>query len=121
MLAHLKRHVVEHRQIGKQRAKLKHHAQTPAHFVDAGLIQIVDELSADPHLALSGFHHAGHQAQQGGLAGAADPHDGDRAAARDRHIDTGEYRASAVGVAYILDFYEIIVRHHAYRDHDSRE
>ena len=50
-------------------------------------------LPVDLDAARGRLERAADQAQQRGLAAAADPHDRDHLAARDHHVDAGEDRA----------------------------
>ena len=55
MLAQLEGHVVEHGQIGEQRAELEQHAHAPAQRVQAVLIELVDQLAGDSHAPAGGL------------------------------------------------------------------
>jgi hypothetical protein len=50
VLAQRKGHVVEHRQVGEQRAELEQHAQAPPQRIHAGLVSSVDPLPVETHL-----------------------------------------------------------------------
>ena len=57
VLAHLERDVVEHRQVGEQRAELEQHAHAPAHLVyavrDRGRSRARRRLSRRPRLGFT--------------------------------------------------------------------
>jgi hypothetical protein len=111
MLAHLEGDVVEHRDIGEQRAELEQHAHAAAHGVKIVGIQFVDDLAVEAHRTLGGLQLAADQAQRGGLAAAALAHDGHHLAARDGHVDPRQDRPPVVGEIQVADLDERLVRH----------
>jgi hypothetical protein len=73
VLAQRHGHVLRHRQRGKQRAVLEHHAEAPSHRVDFGRRGRPHVGAQQAHAAGGGPLQADHLAQQHRLAGAAAP------------------------------------------------
>jgi hypothetical protein len=88
VLSHRKGHVLEHREVGEQRAELEQHAQTSAQAVELGPVAGVDQFTVKHHTALVGGVHTADQAHQGGLAAARTAQDGGDLATRklERHV-----------------------------------
>ncbi len=96
VLAQREGDVVEHRQVGEQRAELEQHAQAPAQPVELLAIAGVDPLAVEDHLALRRRVDPGDQAQQRGLAAARAAEDGRDLAAREAQRHVVEDRAGGV-------------------------
>ena len=103
VLAQREGHVLEHRQVGEERAELEQHAHAPAQRVEAVGVELVHDLAGDAHRARARAQLPADEAQQRGLAAAAAAHDRDHLAARHAHADALEDRAPAVGKAHRLD------------------
>jgi hypothetical protein len=85
VLAQREGDVVEHGQVGEQRAELEQHAHLAAQAVQAVGVELVHHFAADRHFALLRADLAADQAQHGGLAAAGTTHDGDDLPAREVH------------------------------------
>ena len=85
MFAQGKRHVLKHRQIGEQGAKLKQHAHASARRVELGLVHWRDILPVEQHLTGPGPVLTTDQAQDGGFAATRCAHERSDLATRYRH------------------------------------
>jgi hypothetical protein len=64
VLAHLECNIVEHGEIGKQRAELKQHAHAAAHSINPMAVEFVHQLTCHLDLAPPRLDHAPYEAQQ---------------------------------------------------------
>jgi hypothetical protein len=76
VLAQREGHVVEHGQVGEERAELEQHAHAPAHAEHALAVARLDRLAVEADLAAAGLVAAADQAQQRRLAAAGAAEDG---------------------------------------------
>ncbi|MOA29541.1 hypothetical protein D3C78_1505620 [compost metagenome] len=111
MLADREGDVVEHRQIGKQRAELEQHAHATAVLVQLALVHAANVAAVDQHLALLGADLAGDQSQQRGFAAAAAAHDGDQLATADFQRNVLQDEPVAIAEADAVEFDETVVLH----------
>ena len=105
-----KRDVLEHVDVGEQRAVLKQHAHAQAQLVELASLEMRDIDAIEQDLAAVRLDLAGDQAQQRRLARAARPHDGRDAAARNRQVQTREDRATADRIMNVANLDEIVGR-----------
>ena len=92
MFTQWERDVLEHAQVGEQRAVLKQHSHPAPQHIKLRARQGEHVLARDFDLAAVGHDLAGDQAQQRRLAGAAGAHDRGDFAARYLNIQTREHR-----------------------------
>ena len=97
LLAHGKRKIVEHRQIGEQTVLLELHADLAAQFVQHIVFEGMYVLPHHLAHALVGLQLTADQAQQSRFATAAAAHDAHHFAARYRKVDALEYLARRIG------------------------
>jgi len=90
MHAQRERDVLEHVEIGEQRAALEQHAHLLAHVEQLAAREARQVVPGHPDLAPGGHQLGGDQAQQGRLATAGRPHDGRDLASRNGDIDVVE-------------------------------
>ncbi len=85
MFAQREGNVVEHREIGEQRAKLEQHAHLPPHGIQVIAVEGGNIGAVEEHLAALRPDLAADQAHHGGLAAAGAAHDSHHLAAREAH------------------------------------
>ncbi|MCY1393880.1 hypothetical protein D9M71_87890 [compost metagenome] len=87
--------VLEHIEIGEQRAALEQHAELLAHVEQVGAGEAGQVLAVDPDFATCRLELGRDKAQQRGLATTGRPHDAGDLAARDTNVDILENAARA--------------------------
>ena len=107
MLAQREGDVLEHREVGEQRAELEQHAHLAAQPVQAFRVEPVDDLPVDGHRALLRADLAADQSQYRGLARAGAAHHSDQLAAREVHAQVRQDRAISIRKMQIADFDEV--------------
>ena len=113
MLAQRECHVLEHRQIGQQRATLKQQTDALAQPVEFAALESRHVMAEHAHRAALCYHLAHDQPQQCGLAGTARAHHrGDRTPAH-LHVQAFEDDVRTDGVVHVAYGHDGVVIDHA--------
>ena len=104
MLAHLERHVVIYRHVGKQRTELEQHAHLAAHCIQPFPIQFMDDLAIDFHMTPRRLEHPADMPQYCSLAAATQPHDGNQPALGESHVNTLQDGTAVIGKIDVAEF-----------------
>ena len=98
VLTQRERDVLEHVEVGEQRAVLKQHAHAPAQRVQRAPVEGADVAAVDDHLPGVGEYLSRHEPQQRRLARTARAHDRRHLAAPDGDVEPAEDRFAVDGV-----------------------
>ena len=104
VLAQRKRHVIEHRQVGEQRAKLEQHAHAPAQAVQPLRIEAVHDFAANADFATLGANLATDETQHRRLAATGSAHDSNELATWEIHAQIRQNGTLTVSKMQIADF-----------------
>ncbi|MNC33032.1 hypothetical protein D3C75_814130 [compost metagenome] len=102
MHAQRERDVLEHIEVGEQRAALEQHAHLLAGVEQVAARQRRQVLPGNPYLTARGAQLCAHQAEQRGLAAPRWPHDAGDLAARDADVHVAENAARTTFEGYTL-------------------
>ena len=111
VLADRKGHVLEHAEVGEQRAVLEQHAHAAPQVEQGGPGQPGHVLPRDLHGARFRPQLTGNHAQQGGFAGATRTHDRGDAASPYGEVQPGENRAARPSEVEAANLNEVIGSH----------